>query len=264
MSIIDALVSGWLKAYGPWLFAAALAALRLIGFFVFAPALAGAVPWRFRVGLALLLGGLAASGPAPATAPSIAGWSAAIAEFAMGAATGIGVGLFIAGMRFAGEQLDRQLGLEEAAEPDPFSGGEAQPFGPATRLLGGLAVLTLLFGASATGRMPIVEGLLQTFSRIPPGGARLEDLAGGWLTSALAQSCELSLRVALPLLSALAIVHWAQALAARAAPLAPGSVIAHAVRPLLGLCVLAATFGGVDELAADRLSRWWTAFPRPF
>lgn len=233
----------------------ALASLRMLGILTLAPALGAAiVGWRMRVVLAMLLGGLAGTGHQ--SSPS--DWAvAALTEFLFGALIGCGLSLFISGLRLAGELIDREIGVADAFASDPWSDDTDGPLGPCTRLLSGLAVVTVLFAGSTRGGFPILEGILESFVQVPVGHAFSGDWGTAWLVTALQQSAELAIRAALPVLSVMAILGWAQGLILRAAPQAPATAVASAVRPLLGLAVLVATFGGALESANGLMSRWF-------
>jgi flagellar biosynthesis protein FliR len=232
-----------------------LASLRLIGILFLAPAICGElVGWRMRIVLALLLGSLAGSTGGMSLPTN---WSlAAISELLFGGVIGLGISLFVSGLRLAGELIDRELGTMDAVAAEPFAAESEEPLGPCTRLLGALAIVCVLFAGSHRGGMPIVEGFLESFGRVPAG--RISVIVPvDWLVSALQLSAELSIRAALPVLSVLAIVGWAQGLISRAAPQFPSATITASVRPLLGLAILVATFGGALESAGGMMGQWF-------
>ncbi len=224
------------------------AAVRILAIFTFGGLMIGfAVPWRYRIGGALLLG-WAAAGDSPIADSLAPGLLAA--ELALGAAIGIGAGAVLAGLRLAGELIEDRLRLGEAAS-DGLD-GNSEPAGPCVRLLAGLAVTLVLFGGDGAS-MPVLEGILASFRTTPVGAA-----TGMWETwrgvaSLLGASAEMAIRTALPVLGAVTIVDWCQVLAARAATTAPSALVATAVKPLLGLAILVASFGGVCDSAMKAL-----------
>jgi type III secretory pathway component EscT len=116
-------------------------------------------------------------------------------------------------------------------------------------LLGGLGLLLVVLGGS-NGEMPILEGLLGSFQSVPVGG--VADSHDWRITiKLLTSSVEIAIRTALPVLAAVTIIDWCQALIARAASTTPAAVLASAVKPVLGLTVLVATFGGACEMVLD-------------
>jgi flagellar biosynthetic protein FliR len=221
-----------------------LASVRILGLLWFGGLMAGiTVPWRYRVAGSLLLGWTAGGAM---TAPDGFLPAMAAAEFTFGAALGIGVGALLQSLKLAGELIDDRLRLNEATG-DLLAGGGEQA-GPCVRILGGLGLLLVVLGGT-TGEMPVLEGLLGSFRRVPPGEAA--EAWQNWTVGPrlLGGSIELGIRTALPVLAAVTIVDWCQMLAARAAPTAPSAIAATAVKPLLGLAVLVASFGGVCETA---------------
>jgi flagellar biosynthesis protein FliR len=251
---INTLTSFAAASFGP----AAFASLRMLGILFLAPAFSGEIlGWRMRVVLALFLGSLAGTG-GPLSHGNSLDWAlAAISELAFGAMIGCGISLFVSGLRFAGELIDREVGIADASATEPLSAAEDEPLGPCARLLGGLAVVTVMFSGSTRGGLPILEGILESFGRIPAGQASMS-LSVDWIVAALQQSAELSVRAALPVLSVLAIVGWAQGLISRAAPHVPSAMLATSVRPLLGFAVLVATFGGALDTAGGMMTQWFS------
>ncbi len=224
------------------------AAIRVLTLLTFGGLMIGAaVPWRFRVAFSGLMG-WAVSGtgvlPPDVIAESIG--LIAVSEVATGAAMGVAVGGLLLGLKLAGDLLDDRLRLTEATGEQMAAAGEEA--GPCVRLLGGLAIVLVLFGGAA-GDMPVLEGVLASFQYIPAGTslAALSEWRG--VAGVLDGALELAIRTALPVLGAVSIIDWCQMLVARAAPTAPSAQAATAVKPLLGLAVLVASFGGVCETA---------------
>ncbi|QDT55743.1 flagellar biosynthesis protein FliR [Caulifigura coniformis] len=219
-----------------------LAAIRILAIVTFASLMSGAsIPWRYRIAGSLLLG-WAAVGTSVAL-PGDVGLLAA-SEVAYGAALGVGVGGLILSLKLAGELIDDRLRLSDAAAEAMISEGEAA--GPCVRLLGGIGILLVVLGGTG-GAMPVVEGLLESFRNVPVGTTA--NLWQGWRgpIQVLGGALEIAIRTALPVLAAITILDWCQVLVSRAAPTAPGALAATAVKPLLGLAVLVATFGGACD-----------------
>lgn len=209
------------------------------------------IPWRFRVCLAILLGWAAAGSGGVAEGASESWAVMAASELALGSAMGVAVGGLMMSLKLAGELLDDRLRLADATGEAMASENELA--GPCVRLLGGLGLVLVLFGGAGDD-MPVLEGILASFRSTPVGSAMeaFSDWRG--VLVMLNGSLELALRTALPVLGAVTIIDWCQVLAARAAPSAPSALAATTVKPLLGLAVLVATFGGACEatLAAVR------------
>ncbi len=95
--------------------------------------------------------------------------------------------------------------------------------------------------------MPVVEAMLASFRDAPAGSVSDIGDRSILIGRVLGTSLELAVGAALPIVAALSIVDWCQALISRTAPLVPAGVLATAVRPLLALAILVATFGNVLE-----------------
>ena len=223
------------------------AAMRILAILSFGGMMVGlAAPWRYRVCGALLLG-WAAGGNVLMVAADLP--VALASELALGAAIGIGAGSVLIGPKLAGELLDDRLRLNEAT-------GEGltecpEPAGPCVRLLSGLGVVLVVFGGGS--EMPVLEGMLSSFRTVPAGQAIAVWDSWRGVSQLLGAALEMAIRTALPVLGAVTIVDWCQVLAARAAPTAPTALAATAVKPLLGLAILVATFGGACESAVAAL-----------
>jgi flagellar biosynthesis protein FliR len=226
-----------------------LASIRLLALLWFSGLMAGVtIPWRYRIAGSLLLG-WTAGGPNQVSGSDLP--LLAASEFVCGAALGIGVGGLLLSLKLAGELIDDRLRLTEAASEQI---ADDEPAGPCARLLGGLGLLLVVLGGT-NGELPILEGLLGSFRSVPIG-----ELADGWRDwrmtfQLLTSSVEIALRTALPVLAAMTIVDWCQSLVTRAASTAPAAVFATAVKPVLGLAILVATFGGACDAVLDRV-RW--------
>jgi type III secretory pathway component EscT len=179
----------------------------------------------------------------------------ALSEFACGAALGIGVGGLLLSLKLAGELVDDRLRMNEATAE--LMAGDGDQAGPCVRLLGGLGLLLVVLGGTS-GNLPVLEGLLGSFRTMPLG--ETADAWHDWRIALrlLTSSVEIALRTALPVLAAVTIIDWCQILVLRAASTAPAAVIASSVKPILGLAILVATFGGACDAVLDGV-RWCLA-----
>lgn len=229
-----------------------LASIRILALIWFGGLMAGiSIPWRYRIAGSLLLG-WTVGGAVQVSRSSLS--LLAASEFVSGAALGIGVGGLLLGLKLAGELIDDRLRLTEATSEQIADDEQA---GPCVRLLGGLGLLLVVL-AGTNGEMPILEGLLESFRSVPVG-----DVAEGWhdwrvVLKLLTSSVEIAIRTALPVLAAMTIIDWCQVLVMRAASTTPAAVVASAVKPVLGLAVLVATFGGACEVVVEGV-KWCLA-----
>ena len=125
----------WVLSHaGVW----ALVLARILGLCLTAPALAiPELDWRFRLGLAALLGAVLIPVLEPLIVPPMA-WSgsaqALLSEVLTGGVLGWSAALIVAGARLAGELVAAQAGLSTATLLDPGTGEEPGAVGPALRL----------------------------------------------------------------------------------------------------------------------------------
>jgi len=240
----QAMAAGW--ALVGTMLGPLLAAIRILTVISCGALMAGVTtPWRYRIAASLLLGWAAGSSGAPIQGPAalLAG-----SEIAFGAALGMAAGALLLSLKLAGELIDDRLRLSEAASESMVADGEMA--GPCVRLLGSLGLLLVVFGGSQ-GDLPVLEGLLECFRSVPAGKAT--EVWQDWRAaiSVLGGGLDITIRTALPVLAAITIIDWCQVLIARAAPTAPAALAATAVKPLLGLAVLVATFGGACEAVIE-------------
>jgi flagellar biosynthesis protein FliR len=206
------------------------------------------LPFRFRLLLALLLGAAVGTPGAPPVSGEAAG-AAICSELLLGAVIGLGLTAICSGLRLAGEVLDQHLGWGEALAGTGVA-GDGAPLSPAARMLAWLGVMVVLSGPWPR-EGALFACALEGLRTVPPGSWTTPPSLP-WAIAPVQIAGELAIRVLAPLLAILSLVGWAQGLIHRLSPLSGGVALASAVRPLLALYVLAATFAG----AADQLAAW--------
>ncbi len=160
----DWAVSGLGGQVGAW----ALVLARVLGLCLTAPGLAvPGLSWRFRLGLAAMLGAVLAPVigerlEAPADWAGVA-WTGA-GEVLTGAMLGMAAGLIVAGARAAGDLVAAQAGLSTTTLFDPESGEEVTPLG---RLYGLVAMAAFL---ALGGPLALVRALAESYATFPLGG----------------------------------------------------------------------------------------------
>src|SRR5262249_21967493 len=140
---------------------------RVLGLCLTAPGLAvPGVSWRFRVGLAGVLGlalvPVLEQGVAAPPSWTDAAW-AGLGGVLTGAMLGMTAGLITAGARAAGDLVAAQAGLATATLFDPESGEEVTALG---RLYGWVALAAFL---GLSGPLALVRALADSFSVVPAG-----------------------------------------------------------------------------------------------
>lgn len=217
-----------------------LVVLRLAGLSFLAPVFSHrSVPWRVRAVLAFALALVATplvevDHPLPDTVFEFAGLG--IIELALGAALGMGVAIVLAAAQMSGALIDQQLGLPLDEHPEPDAGSA-----PLSRLLNLLGLAVFL---AMGGHLLLVSALLDSFRAVPPGTAGSGVDLTGLLQDLVQQSLLLSVRMAAPVLAAMAAVGIASGILGRAVPQLPVLALAAPVRVLVGLAVLGLSLAG--------------------
>ncbi len=223
----------WVLSHaGVWI----LILARVLGLCLTAPSLAiPELDWRFRLVLALVLGGvlipvLEPRITPPADAAAVA-WGV-IFELLAGSLIGWSAALIISGARLAGEMIAAPAGLSTAALFDPETGEETTVLG---RLYGWMALAVFL---ALDGPLILVTSLVESYHAIPAGGLRLAEetleLAFGQVGRALA----LSLQAAAPPALALTLTGIVLGWLSRAASSLPFVALAMPIRYVLGVMLV--------------------------
>src|SRR5262245_7593101 len=227
-------VSGWAESLlagrmGVW----ALVLARVLGLCLTGPGLATpGLSWRFRLGLAGMLGTILApvlSGRVtmPPDWPGTA-W-AGLGEVLIGGMLGMAAGLIVAGARAAGDLVAAQVGLATTTLLDPESGEELTPLG---RLYGWVATVAFL---GLGGPLALVRALADSYAAVPPGRWPLSQQTVIEGFGQVGRTLELALRAAAPPAVALIMAGIALAWLSRTAPSLPFLVMALPIRAVLGI-----------------------------
>jgi flagellar biosynthetic protein FliR len=229
----------------------ALVLARILGLCVTAPALA--VPeldWRFRVGLAVMLGLVLFPVLEPVIEPPL-GWPhtawAAFLELLTGGAMGWAAALVVAGARMAGELVAAGAGLSMVTVLEPDSG---EGLGPIGRLYGWIALVMFL---ALHGPLMLVRALVESYHVVPAGRLLVAQatvmLAFAQMGRALALALEVAAAPAIALVMAGIVLGWLS----RAAPSLPFLALAMPIRSFLGIALVAL---GVTALALTLGGAW--------
>lgn len=257
-----------------------LVAARLAGFLGIGPFLGRAIiTWRARLGLIVLLTLIVAPGlphsphihapvisvahQEPAfldqslSANAASEQSQPISKVAMlaacecsiGAALGLMVGIFLSGLKLAGEWVDRHsgLGLGGVLNPDYTSGGTA-----AAELTWLFCMVTMLVLQPVNGHLLVVRFVLDTFRAIPLGAAFASTSVLELTKAMVQQSFILGLRVAMPFVVAMSLLDMTLGWARRSSRLDLGP-LAFSIRVGTALLIMAATLPGICEAVSTSL-----------
>ena len=183
--------------------------------------------------------------------PTVAG--RALFEAIIGAVLGLGVVAVLAGLRGAGEIIDRQTGWGLAGVLDPSGSGG----GPGTTLVTWAAVAALFVMAPINGHLLLIDSLLGTFAAIPPGaidmagGVSLAPGAGDLVVRLVHQSLVLAVQVAAPVLAVMLLVSVVIGMVGRALPETNVMVAAMPARVLVGVMLLSMVVTGAGRVVTD-------------
>jgi flagellar biosynthesis protein FliR len=245
----DWAVAGLGGRWGAW----ALVLARVLGLCLTAPGLAvPGLSWRFRLGLAAMLGAVLAPVIGERLAApvdwAVVAWEGA-GEMLIGAMLGTAAGLIVAGARAAGDLVAAQAGLSTTTLFDPESGEEVTPLG---RLYGLVAMAAFL---SLGGPLALVGALAESYAVFPPGESALSERTATFAFGQVGLALELALRAAAHPAIALIMAGIALAWLSRTAPSLPFLVLALPIRAVLGIALVLL---GLAALATILTGHWET------
>ena len=159
-------------------------------------------------------------------------------ELAVGLAIGFAAALLFAAVQLAGQILDQELGVQQAALLDPFSDAPVAVVGQFKVFLATLVYLLL------NGHLLLLAAVGESFRAVPLLGASLREGAGLHLSSALPVDLfRMAAQIAAPALVTVFLVTLALAFMARGVPELNPFGTAIPVRFAAGLLVLAVGVG---------------------
>jgi len=160
-----------------------------------------------------------------------------VREALLGVALGLAISVLVAGMQLAGQAIGQTSGMSLADVTDPTFESSV-PI--ASQLLEKTAiVLFLLVG----GHRQVLAALLDSFTVMPPGEARLPSDLVSLLGEVVGTSFEIGLRAAAPVMAALLAATLLVALISRSLPQLNAVVVGLNLNALLVLAALALTVG---------------------
>jgi len=240
----------WVLSHaGVW----AVVLARILGLCLTAPALAiPELDWRFRLGLAAILGMVLVPVLEPMIVPPAA-WSstaqAMVLEVLTGGVLGWSAALIVAGARLAGELVAAQAGLATATLLDPETGEEQTPLG---RLYGWIALAAFL---ALDGPLILVRALVESYDAVPAGRLLISDETAMQAFGQVGRALELALQAAAPPALALILAGIVLGWLSRAAPSLPFVALALPIRSFLGIVLVVLSLA---TLAVTLSSAWGT------
>lgn len=211
-----------------------LVSTRMVATLTVAPPFnGGLVPPRIRVGLAVAIGILVASGPTdPETPLEIPALTLAIvSQIVAGLIFGFMIQLLMASFQVAGSIIDLSAGLTAGALYDPITQSQSAAIGRMYQLVS-FALLVAI-----DGHLMIIQGVMRSYEVNPTGIVRSEAL-GAALSDGVGQLLIAALEVGFPVLAALMLSEVALAIASRAAPKMNIMAIGFGVKSLVAFVTL--------------------------
>lgn len=170
-----------------------------------------------------------------------------LCEAAIGASLGLMVGIFLSGLKLAGEWFDRHsgLGLGSVLNPDYSSGGTA-----AAELTWLFCMVAMLVLQPVNGHLLVVRFVLDTFRAIPLGTAFASTSLYELTKAMVQQAFILGLRIATPFVVAMSLLDMTLGWARRSSRLDLGP-LALSLRISAALLIMAATLPGICEAVSS-------------
>ncbi len=232
-----------------------LALTRVSGMVFLAPVFGSPThPPQVRALLSLLLAALffpSIRGTAVAAPPDV--WTLLLAaggELAVGLCIGFAASLLFAGVQFAGQILDQELGLQQSNLLDPFSGETVSVVGQLKVFLATLVFLLI------NGHHFLLQAVGDSFRLVPPLAFAPSTAAATALADTMITDLfRMAVQIAAPTLVTLFLVTVALAFMARTVPELNIFVLGFALRAGVGLGVLALGVGIFVTGFAERAFR---------
>ena len=222
--------------------------------FVFPIFSAPQIPIQTRFGLGALLSFLLFRNlPQLAPFSSLLGLLIAIlAQIALGAIVGYIASLVFAGIQFAGELIDLEIGYAIANVISPTTQQQITIIGEFE-----LALATLVFLAT-NSHLLLIAGIAGSFTLVPLPYIHIEPSLAASVVGILSQAFDIVFKIAAPAAIALFITNIALALMARVAPQMNVFVVGFPIQVCVGLITLAASLpllGSVGPELFNNLAR---------
>jgi flagellar biosynthesis protein FliR len=159
------------------------------------------------------------------------------AELLIGLSLGLGIVILFSGVQLAGQLVGRIGGMMLADVFDPATETEVPMF---SRLL---FLVTLAVFVCIGGHRMVMAGLLDTFQTIPPGSAQVPVSVADAFVTLAAQSFDLGLRAAVPVVTALLLSTLVLGLISRTLPQLNILMVGFGLNALLTFAIFSLTIG---------------------
>ncbi|MBW3599703.1 MAG: flagellar biosynthetic protein FliR [Planctomycetes bacterium] len=212
---------------------------------------AAGAPARVRAALALVVSAMVTlvywGAPAPAPANLLQLGVMVAGEAAWGLALGMGVAILFMGLQATGQLLGEMSGMQLAESVDPNFETSTPLFGQVLNLVA-LAVFVLI-----GGHRQVMSALLDSFVAMPPGHAKFSEGLTTALVDAGAQSFELGVRAAAPVLTAVLLATLVLGFINRTLPQLNVMAVGFSLNTMLTIAGLAVTLGAAAWIFQEQV-----------
>lgn len=199
------------------------------------------VPWQVRallaVGVSLMLTPLFWAQPLPRPENLLMFGTILAREAVLGLSLGLAILILLSGMQLAGQIISQTSGMTLADVANPTFETSVPLFSQILELLA-LAIFFLV-----GGHRQVIDALLRSFAWQPPGSGTLPDGVVAALTEITAQSFDVGIRAAAPVMVALIIATLVVALISRTLPQLNAIAVGLNFNSLIVLGMLALCLG---------------------
>jgi flagellar biosynthetic protein FliR len=158
-------------------------------------------------------------------------------ELLVGLSLGLGITILFSGIQLAGQTIGHISGMLLADVFDPNLQTDVPMF---SRLL---FLVTLAVFVLIGGHRIVMAGLLDTFQTIPPGSAAFHDSICQAMVTVLAESFQLGVRAAVPVVTALLLSTLVMGLISRTLPQLNILMVGFGMNSMLTFATLSLTIG---------------------
>jgi flagellar biosynthetic protein FliR len=209
------------------------------------------VPWQVRaflaVAVSLMLTPLFWAQPLPRPENLMELGVLVAREAILGVAIGLAILILLSGMQLAGQIISQTSGITLADVANPTFDTSVPLFSQILELLA-LAIFFIV-----GGHRQVIDALLRSFAWLPPGSGRLPEGILPTLTDVAAQSFDVGIRAAAPVMVALLLATLVVALISRTLPQLNAIAVGLNFNSLIVLGMLAFGLGSAAWVFQERL-----------
>ena len=237
---------------------------RLAGMMLFAPLFGSSrIPRRVRAMLVLVLAlGVAPTVPRATLPTATSELAMAIGgEMAFGLAMGMALSLVFVAAQWAGEMIGQQMGLNLGSVFDPQFGGQGSVLGDM------YFMLTLVVFLTVGGHRSMLEGVRDSFEKLPLLTVGIDRPLFDTLTGLLGGATVLAVRLAAPMLVTMLIVDLVLGLIGKSMPqmnvMSAGLTLRSVVGMVIVIAGLALTSAVIRDSVKDSMRQAYAAWTTP-